>query len=60
MAIALADGISSSSVSREASEAAVRGFLESYYDTSQVAATATELFAENAPFESDGDGNGKA
>lgn len=35
MAIALADGISSSSVSREASEAAVRGFLESYYDTSQ-------------------------
>ena len=35
VAIALADGISSSSVSREASEAAVRGFLESYYDTSQ-------------------------
>jgi serine/threonine protein phosphatase PrpC len=35
IAIALADGISSSSVSREASEAAVRGFLESYYDTSQ-------------------------
>jgi serine/threonine protein phosphatase PrpC len=33
--VALADGISSSSVSREASEAAVRGFLESYYDTSQ-------------------------
>jgi serine/threonine protein phosphatase PrpC len=35
IAVALADGISSSSVSREASEAAVRGFLESYYDTSQ-------------------------
>jgi serine/threonine protein phosphatase PrpC len=35
IALALADGISSSSVSREASEAAVRGFLESYYDTSQ-------------------------
>jgi serine/threonine protein phosphatase PrpC len=35
IAIALADGISSSAVSREASEAAVRGFLESYYDTSQ-------------------------
>ena len=35
IAVALADGISSSAVSREASEAAVRGFLESYYDTSQ-------------------------
>lgn len=35
VAVALADGISSSAVSREASEAAVRGFLESYYDTSQ-------------------------
>jgi serine/threonine protein phosphatase PrpC len=35
IAVALADGISSSTVSREASEAAVRGFLESYYDTSQ-------------------------
>ncbi|HUQ09611.1 MAG TPA: bifunctional protein-serine/threonine kinase/phosphatase [Steroidobacteraceae bacterium] len=35
IAIALADGISSSAVSQEASEAAVRGFLESYYDTSQ-------------------------
>jgi serine/threonine protein kinase/serine/threonine protein phosphatase PrpC len=35
IAVALADGISSSSVSREASEAAVRGFLDSYYDTSQ-------------------------
>lgn len=35
IAVALADGISSSSVSREASEAAVRGFLESYFDTSQ-------------------------
>jgi serine/threonine protein phosphatase PrpC len=35
IAVALADGISSSAVSQEASEAAVRGFLESYYDTSQ-------------------------
>src|SRR5689334_19217896 len=35
IAVALADGISSSTVSREASEAAVRGFLESYFDTSQ-------------------------
>lgn len=34
IAIALADGISSSSVSAEASEAAVRGFLEDYYCTS--------------------------
>ena len=34
VAIALADGISSSAVSQEASESAVRGFLEDYYCTS--------------------------
>ncbi|QCB45734.1 bifunctional protein-serine/threonine kinase/phosphatase [Hydrogenophaga sp. PAMC20947] len=34
VAIALADGISSSAVSQEASEAAVRSFLEDYYCTS--------------------------
>ena len=34
MAIALADGISSSAVSQEASESAVRSFLEDYYCTS--------------------------
>jgi serine/threonine protein phosphatase PrpC len=34
-AIALADGVSSSKVSREASEAAVRGFFDYYYSTSQ-------------------------
>lgn len=33
--VALADGISSSSVSQEASEAAVTGFLEDYYCTSE-------------------------
>jgi serine/threonine protein phosphatase PrpC len=35
IAIALADGISSSNVSRVASEATVKGFLEDYYCTSQ-------------------------
>jgi serine/threonine protein phosphatase PrpC len=35
IAIALADGISSSNVSQIASEAAVRGFLEDYYCTSE-------------------------
>ena len=34
IAIALADGISSSNVSQEASEAAVKGFLEDYFCTS--------------------------
>ncbi len=34
IAIALADGISSSSVSREASESAIKGFLTDYYCTS--------------------------
>ena len=34
VAIALADGISSSAISQEASEAAVRSFLEDYYCTS--------------------------
>jgi serine/threonine protein phosphatase PrpC len=34
IAIALADGISSSTVSHEASQSAVRGFLEDYYCTS--------------------------
>jgi serine/threonine protein phosphatase PrpC len=34
VAIALADGISTSAVSQEASESAVRGFLEDYYCTS--------------------------
>jgi serine/threonine protein phosphatase PrpC len=34
IAIALADGVSSSTVSRVASEAAVKGFLEDYYCTS--------------------------
>lgn len=35
VAVALADGISSSAVSHEASAAAVRSFLEDYYDTSE-------------------------
>ena len=35
IAIALADGISSSDVSHVASEAAVTGFLEDYYSTSE-------------------------
>src|SRR6267143_136375 len=35
IAIALADGISSSEVSQIASESAVRGFLEDYYCTSE-------------------------
>ena len=35
IAIALADGISTSNVSRVASEAAVKGFLDDYYCTSQ-------------------------
>jgi serine/threonine protein kinase len=34
--IALADGISSSEVSQEASEAAVKGFLDDYYSTSEM------------------------
>src|SRR5689334_21136570 len=34
VALALADGISSSAVSQHASQAAVRGFLEDYYCTS--------------------------
>lgn len=36
IAIALADGISSSAVSQEASEAAVKGFLADYYCTSEM------------------------
>jgi serine/threonine protein phosphatase PrpC len=36
IAIALADGISSSAVSQEASEAAVKGFLSDYYSTSEM------------------------
>lgn len=36
IAIALADGISSSDVSQEASEAAVKGFLADYYCTSEM------------------------
>ncbi len=36
VAIALADGISSSDVSQEASEAAVKGFLDDYYSTSEM------------------------
>lgn len=36
VAIALADGISSSAVSQEASEAAVKGFLADYYCTSEM------------------------
>jgi serine/threonine protein phosphatase PrpC len=35
IAIAVADGISSSEVSQVASEAAVKGFLEDYYCTSE-------------------------
>ena len=36
IAVALADGISSSAVSQEASEAAVTGFLADYYCTSEM------------------------
>lgn len=35
LAVALADGIGSSEVSQVASAAAVRGFLEDYYNTSE-------------------------
>ena len=52
IAIALADGISSSDVSQEASQAAVTGFLEDYFSTSEAWSVKTSaqnvLFAINS------------